>query len=422
MKKSKIFLIFALALLVASMLVSCGGSDDAVTTVTEEEWYSELNSLYEGNFCATSLNERYSSAIVVRDNLVKAFSVAGDISQTVYYANENGLTYIYENKNDVWYKYPDINDSWTGGIYDGCIVPWEDTHGWYTAGVVDDTVPIELLDFKLFEFYEPAGTYRCENIEIKYEHGTSDFLKNISVSFSDGKLIGLSLDFCDDTEGNPIYHVTFSLLPDDVNVSLPDFSKVVSLPTDYSQSTTTVTTIDTEFDWRNALILFSQKDSFYFKDSNITATILSDKIEVVEDGRTVYYANENGLSFLYVKDGEEWMKVADVVGSGEEETHQSWNERYSNSIQLYVGYYANEILCELYDIYEEFEYDSENKVYTLAEYESDRGGEVFENLKVSFENGEVKSISFEFYWGDALTEVHLTTASANSITLPVISE
>lgn len=423
MKKTKIFSIFMLAFLAITMLVSCGGgSGDAVKTVTEEEWNTELQALYEGNFCATSTNEYYSTVIVVKDDLVKEYAVMGDVSQTLYYANENGLTYIYERENEKWYKYPEIHSSWSNGIFDGYPNTWEITHGWYTEGVIDDTVPIELLDFELFTFDEESGAYRCDSIEIKYDHGSSDFLKNLSVSFADGKLIGLALDFFDDTEGNPIYNITFSLLPEDVNVSLPESSKVVSLPTDYSQNTTPVTTIDTAYDWQNAFISFSSSDNFYFENDNITAIILSDRIKAVEDGRTVYYANENGSSFIYTQDSGEWIKVADMVDGDGGEIHQPWSERRAATIRSYVGFHTNEILCELYDIYGEFEYDAENKVYTLDEYESDRSGDFFDNIKVSFENGKIKSISFAFYRGDALVRAYLSTAGANSIVLPEISE
>ena len=53
--------------------------------------------------------------------------------------------------------------------------------------------------------------------------------------------------------------------------------------------------------------------------------------------------------------------------------------------------FGNEILYNIFWEYDLFEYDAEAKAYCLEELES------YKNIKLSFENGKLKSVSFEYY-------------------------
>lgn len=420
MIKSKFLSLIFVCFFLVVMLVSCGGGNEEVTkTVSEEEWKTQLNSLYQGNFCAVSENEFYSTVVTVTDNLVLEVAKMGEKNMIQYFSNENGMTYIYTPENDIWYKYKEIHSSWNNGVFDGYAVSWETTFGWYTEGIIDDTLPLELLDYDLFTFDEELGAYLCESIEIKYNENRSDFLKNLSISFVDGKLLKVELEFHDDTQGNPVYRIGFYLDEEALNISLPEASKVVTLPTDYSNVEGTVTTVNTQKDWQKAVVDFQKSNQISFVSENMSAIIFADKIKATDGSEIVYYANENGKSYVYVKENNEWRKCADQVDRKEGPEHLSWAERHSYALAFYTGNYTNYFIPELYDMFGLLEYDEKDRSYKLDEYESERNADMYKNIEVSFENGKITFLTFKYMQESSWRKVTLSVV-AGDFDLPVI--
>ena len=413
MKKLKFFAIALTILISATLFASCGGGDSAETTVTEQEWGPLLNSLYDGNYNVVSDSDYYSTVLTVTDNLIKESATYDGETHTQYYENESGATYVYESVGEVWYKHPYVSSNWNNGVFDGYTLPWETCYFRNVEGLIDDVLPLELLEYNLFTYDDENGVYFAESIEIKYDNYPSDFLKNIRISFSDGKLLGISFEFCDNTEGNPVYTVAFYLGEEYIDISLPDAASVVTLPTDYSNTQETVTTIGYEFDWQNAVVSFQLSNKIHIVSERASATILKDKIKVFVDGETTYYEKNDNKYSVYSKEDGSWVMKDD---------ESEWQNKVEEVLALYSGVYANFFMPELYDGYKYFEYDEETQCYTIDEYESEGGDFAYKNVSVSFENGEILSLTFDCEFGGEWLTVQMSRANDNSITIPEVTE
>ena len=360
----------------------------AKTTVEKENWVSLLNSLYDRNlYIAMSAGIRKSS-ITSSANVIKEVNTVGDVTTTEYYANENGLTYIYKCRNNTWYKQPYItSDNWGSGVLESVDhTSWEKVHFWNTDSVVDDMLPISLLTYDIFSYDEDEKAYFCKSVEIDYGY-SSDYLTDMYIYFENDKLVKIKYNYCDDTVDNPVYDCYFSCEADDVVIPLPDKDKVVILPTDYSEADGTDNKLYGEYDWQMAIMNFQKDHRIYYVDSDKEITIFKDKIKIVDEIGTTYYANENNDSYVYIYEGERWRKELEGV-YGEDDTPISWETRLRSTMYSCFG---NEILYNIFWEYDLFEYDAETKAYCLDELES------YKNIKLSFENGKLKSVSFEYY-------------------------
>jgi hypothetical protein len=247
-------------------------------------------------------------------------------------------------------------------------------------------LPISLLTYDIFSYDEDEKAYFCKSVEIDYGY-SSDYLTDMYIYFENDKLVEIKYDYCDNTVDNPVYDCYFSCEADDVVIPLPDKDKVVILPTDYSEADGTDNKLDGEYDWQMAIMNFQKDHRIYYVDSDKEITIFEDKIKIVDEIGTTYYANENNDSYVYIYEGERWRKELEGV-YGEDDTPISWEERLRSTM---YSCFDNEILYNIFWEYDLFEYDAETKAYCLEELES------YKNIKLSFENGKLKNVSFEYY-------------------------
>ena len=391
------------------------------TTVTKEEWLPIFESLYEGNFHAAMRDEYYEATTTVTENLIKETRTGGGTAYTQYRTNENGITILYEEIDGVWYRHPEISDSWSNGVFDGHYRSWEDEYGWSTEGIVEDVLPIELLDYDLFTYDEENKYYFCEVIEIKYDYG-SDYLKNFYAYFKGGELLKINYDFHDnDANSAPIYNVTFTREEEYLDISLPDESKVISLPTDYSKVENKFEII-TEYDWQSAIISFQSSNMIRVESDTYKATILPEKIKEENEFGTVYYSFENGVPYRYDHDKGEnaWIKESMEDGNNETDNRSIWELRLRECITQYTGDRTNFIMPEIYWAYNTFDFDTDTHEYFIEEYESEIHDNVFKNIRIAFKSGEIVKISFECLYNYEWSSVVMTPAQENSITLPAV--
>lgn len=389
------------------------------TTVAKEEWLTLINTLYDSNLYIVMSDGTYESSVTVTADSVKRQDTIGDVSVTEYYVNENGLAFVYKYENNTWYKQPYMtDDDWSQGVIGGFVhYTWERVHYRNTDGIIDDMLPISLLNYDLFSYNEEVNAYYCECIEITYDFtDSSDYLRNIYISFENDKLLEIQYEFCDDTEGNPIYNCSFSCAGDELIISLPDENTVISLPTDYSQTEGVDTTINAEFDWQMAIIAFQKNNKIHFESGNKQITILNDKIKFADGSDTTYYANENGTSYIYEYDVNAWIKYAEGSDEDKEIAAFSWQDRLDMSI---MECFDSLIMPGIFWSYDLFEYNETEKTYCLAEYESHEGF-LYRNISFYFENGKLINLTFDYCKEGAWHSVDLSVADSNSISLPTV--
>ena len=402
----------------------------ASTTVTEEQWTAALNSLSSGNFTAIMQDESHEAAVVVTDTLIfEGMKQNGKIVTAEYRTNENGVTMVYECINDVWYKHPYVMDSWDNGVYGGHTRTWEQEYYWCTEGIIDDVLPIELLDYNDFTYDEEKGAYFCETIEINYGYG-SDYLKNFYAYFVDGELFEVNYDFHDnDVYSAPIYHIIFSRDKAYRDISLPNEADVTPLPYKYSKPEDNKYVIHTEFDWQNALVSLQLGGYIYFEKEYTRFTMIDNKIHNFSEFGESYYSYENGAVYHYGYDiGEnKWVKDAIEEYDNATGAKEIWDSIVFEHLALYTGYSSNLIFEELYWAYDYLEFNAETNEYVIDEYQSDRNGNEFRNIRVKTECGKAVEISFEIperYEGSENTivwhKVKITSASTNNFSLPTV--
>ena len=400
--------------------------DESLSSVTKEQWNAMLQALYDGNFQAVMSSGAYANSITVTDSLIKEQRAVGDSVTTEYYANEGGMATWYKYENHTWCKQPYLTgDNWSDGLFMGVDhATWEQVFRWNSAGVIDDMLPIELLELELFSYDGESGIYYCDSIEIAYGSGSSDYLKNIRVSFAVDKLLKIEYDFCDDIEGINMYHCAFSCAAADLVIALPDPETVVTLPTDYSQVDETVTTIDTEYDWQKAIVDFQKNHRIQCVRDGKTITILKDRIKIEDELGTVYYVNDNGTSYEIFED-----QVSDpdddnpfVWKKAQDSEYVSWEERRLAVMRdCFTGLGTN----NWYWGYDLFEYQETKygNYYYLSEYEDEHGSRFqYEAIRLYFENGMLTGMSLDYNNSEKWNYVELSLAEENSIVLPSVDE
>ena len=387
----------------------------ADTRIDENAWLPAISELYNGNFRFAMTSGGDERTITVNRDIVKEYSYIGGVAVCEYYVNVDGTSVVYKNEGGVWYKHNDVWDSWSGGVYHGENRLWEDQYKWSTEGVIDDMLPIELLEYTSFVYDEANGEYYCESIEIEYSYGASDYLKDMHIAFENGKLKKITYDFHDNIDGNPVYSVNVSCAEEDICISLGEAESAVSLPNDYSKTEGKTWEILAEFDWQYALVSFQKGGSVHVKGNGRDIVICGGRIKVVEGTHTGYYSEENGKSFTYEYNGEAWVKNADMNGDLGQMT---WSERVNIILELYTGDLTGMIFPELYWAYDEFTYDSEKKAYVADTLESDRGDVCYRNVQLFFENGRLMGMSFDLAFGGASYSVELELATVGSVVLP----
>lgn len=376
-----------------------GGTVPTYYTVTEEQWAAAFDSLDEGNFTAAMKDDSYESAVVVTDTLILEKVVQnGELISEQYRTNSNGSTMIYECIDNVWYKFPYVVASWDNGVFDGHIRKWEQEYGWFTEGIIEDVLPIELLDYNSFTYDEEKKAYFCESIEIKYDYG-ADYMTNFYAYFVNGEFFEITYDFHDnDVYSAPVYSVAFSRDESYRDISLPDEKDVTVLPTDYSKVEGKVYTVGGEFDWQNALVSFQLSNKICYESADTTATILPNKIRVDSPYDPCYYTFEDGTiySYRFDKDKNDWVKEpADEKEINGEKAEDAWNTLLTGYIMRYTGDETRYFFSEFYYAYGEFEFDAENNEYVLDEYDSEQFNDQFRNIRVKLENGKIVEINFE---------------------------
>ena len=241
---------------------------------------------------------------------------------------------------------------------------------------------------------------------VTYNGGESAYTaKNVTVRFSNGKLVDIDFDVCGDDGVSVLSHGLINEFGS-TSVSLPDSSKAKSGLLAEKEAWTGAW-IEVE-NYKNATYKGENKETGASFSTLFTDKVIHKTSVTVSDGKTasldIYYSVEGESNYVYTKDSS--GKYAKKVDS-------SMTSRYEE-LETFADFFGN--------TYSLFSYDKESDTYKATQIDDPMNpGKAYANAVASFSSGKLASLTYEYdgmdYSFDSIGATTVTLPDSDSIYL-----